>query len=70
MAQQQPQAPRLLRLPAVLDRVGVSRASLYRMIAAGEFPAPVHLSARSVAWPEADVSEWIEARIAGRGAAA
>ena len=70
MAQKDSQAPRLLRLPAVLDRVGVSRASLYRMIAAGEFPAPVQLSPRSVAWPESDVSEWIEARIAGRGDAA
>lgn len=62
--------PRLLRLPQVMHRTGLARATIYRMIAAGEFPRSVQLSARSVAWSEADVNDWIEARIAGKGAAA
>ncbi|NII09672.1 AlpA family phage regulatory protein [Oleiagrimonas sp. C23AA] len=32
-------APRLIRVPEVLSRVGVSRSTLYAMIQRGEFPA-------------------------------
>jgi prophage regulatory protein len=56
--------PRLLRLPAVRDRVGLSRAQIYRMINTGDFPAPVRPSPGTVAWNEVEVDAWIEARIA------
>lgn len=56
--------PRLLRLPEVMRRTGLSRATIYRMIAAGEFPPSVQLSARSVAWSEAAVNDWIEVKFA------
>jgi prophage regulatory protein len=59
---------RLLRLPAVLDRVGLGRSAWYVLIGAGLAPQPVHLGQRCVAWPEAEVDEWIAARIAERGA--
>lgn len=55
-------APALLRLPDVTRRTGLSRATIYRRIAASEFPAPRTLGPRMVAWREADVSAWIEAR--------
>lgn len=42
----------LWRLDTVAARTGLSRATLYRMAARGEFPAPVRLSARSgERWP-------------------
>ena len=59
---------RLLRLPDVLHRVALGRSAWYAAIAAGQAPQPVHLGQRCVAWPEAEVDEWIAARIAGRGA--
>lgn len=53
----------LLRLPEVIKRTGLSRSEVYRREAVGEFPRRVNLGARSVAWPEIEVSEWIGARI-------
>lgn len=54
---------RLIRLPEVLEKTGLSRSGLY---ADTTFPARVPLGARGVAWVEAEVEEWIEARIAAR----
>lgn len=51
------------RLPAVLQRIGVSRSTLYALIKAGEFKAPISLGARAVGWLETDVSDFIEARV-------
>lgn len=55
---------RFLRLPRVCDRTGYARATIYRLMAAGEFPKPYSLGARAVAWLEREVDEWIAARIA------
>lgn len=52
--------PRLLRLKAVLDRVGVSKSSLYRMMQDGRFPRPLEITPGWKAWRECDVSKWIE----------
>lgn len=60
----------LLRLPEVRARTGLSRSSIYAFIARGDFPAPVSLGARAVAWPSDAISAWIAARVASarRGA--
>lgn len=55
---------RLIRLPEVLSRVGLSRSTIYARIAEGSFPAPVRLGEKSVAWAEASISNWIEERLA------
>jgi prophage regulatory protein len=52
---------RLLRLRQVLDRVGLSKATVYRKISAGEFPRPVSVGRISVRWRESDVGGWIAA---------
>jgi prophage regulatory protein len=54
---------RLLRLPQVIDRVGLRRSRLYQKVAAGEFPAPVRISANAIGWLEHEVNRWIERRI-------
>jgi prophage regulatory protein len=59
-------ADKLLRLPAVLERIPFSRSTLYAKVSAGDFPPPVHMGERSVAWLERDVQAWIETRAAGR----
>ena len=56
---------RILRLPVVMERVGISRSSIYKFIAAGTFPKPVQLGPRSVGWLETEIDEWI-AVLAGR----
>ena len=66
-----PSAPvdRLLRRPEVLHLTGLSGPSaLKRAIAEADFPKPVRLTARSIAWRQSAVVEWIESRPeVGRG---
>lgn len=59
-------APALLRLPVVLQRVGVSRTTLYRWAGLGMFPKPRPLTptGSTVAWSAAEVDAWIESKLA------
>jgi len=57
------QAPRLIRRPEVLERVGLSSSTLYEMTAAGEFPAPIPIGRQAVAWLDSEVDAWIKERI-------
>ena len=50
---------RFLRLHAVMERTGLARATLYRRIQAGAFPAQVKISARCSAWRESEVEAWM-----------
>lgn len=56
----------IIRLPAVRERTGLARTSIYTAIAAGTFPAPVRLGKRSVGWRAADVNAWIASRVSTR----
>ncbi|HEY0596137.1 helix-turn-helix transcriptional regulator [Sphingopyxis sp.] len=49
---------RFLRLNSVLDRTGLSRATLYRKVRAGTFPKQVRISERCCGWRESEVTEW------------
>lgn len=57
--------PRFLRIAEVTDRIGVSRATIYRWTAAGEFPKQIQLGANSVVWLESAVVEWMQKQIKG-----
>jgi prophage regulatory protein len=59
--------PRLLRLPAVMERTGLSRSAIYRAIKSQSFPAPVKVGRRSVAWSSAAIEQWVLAALAGKG---
>jgi prophage regulatory protein len=60
---------KILRLPVVLDRTGLSRSSVYLRVTEGRFPRPVSLGARAVGWIETEVEEWIARQIeVSRGA--
>jgi prophage regulatory protein len=61
-------AERLIRIGEVRQLTGISTATLYRKIAAKEFPRPVPLGASARAWPLSEVQGWIAARIKLRGA--
>ena len=57
------QPPRLFaRLPTVMQATGLGRSTIYRLVASGAFPAPVHLGPRAVAWRWADLDQWSETR--------
>ncbi len=53
----------LLRLPDVLQRIGLSRSYLYMLVAAGEIDPPVKLGPRASAWQEKSIEEFIHRRI-------
>jgi len=55
---------RILRIGEVVERVGVSKMTLYRWVKAGAFPRQRRLSEYGIAvgWLEADVDAWCLSR--------
>ncbi len=55
-----PETPeRILRISTVLDRTGLSRATLYRKINDGTFPRQIKLSTRCAGWHESAINAWL-----------
>jgi len=54
----------LLRLPQVMDRVGLRKSSIYHLVKLGQFPQPIRLGLRCSAWSSHAVDQWVRARIA------
>ena len=51
---------RLLRLPEVIERLGVGRTTLYKLVAEDPtFPQPVKVGRKVVAWRSDLLDEWI-----------
>ncbi len=57
---------RIIRLKEVMDLTGLSRSTVYKYIAEGQFPLPVSLGDRCVGWLESEVHDWILAKVAER----
>lgn len=55
----------ILRLPSVQHQYGKGRSSIYADIARGLFTRPVKLGSRCAGWPDDEVSQIVDARIAG-----
>lgn len=55
----------VLRYPEVIKRVGLSKVTIWRMIAAGTFPKPMKLGSRAVGFLASDVDDWITTSKAG-----
>ena len=58
----------LLRLSQLKCKVPYSTSTIYMKIERGEFPRPVSMGGRAVAWVEGEIDEWIAARINARDA--
>ncbi len=56
-------SPKLLRFPAVRERTGLSRSTIWRLERHGQFPKHRRISANAVAWVEEEVTSWIQAKI-------
>ncbi len=57
-------ADKYLRRPAVQELTGLSRSTIYDLMAKAQFPRPVKLTQRAVAWSESKIVEWLESRVA------
>ena len=53
-------AHRILRRTDVEYLTGLSRSTIYAMMAEGAFPKPLKLGKRAVGWPEKAVTDWLE----------
>lgn len=60
---------KIIRLSGVKNMVGLSRSTVYSLIAAGKFPKSISLGERSVGWLESDIQAWIDSRITASNAA-
>jgi prophage regulatory protein len=54
---------KLLRFPAIRERTGLSRTTIWRLERSGDFPRHRRISANAVAWVEEEVLGWIRSRI-------
>jgi prophage regulatory protein len=52
---------KLIRLPKLIDIVGLKRPTIYKAMKAGTFPKPVNIGPRAVAWRSDEIEAWVEA---------
>lgn len=50
---------KLIRIKDVMKRTGLARSTIYKYISLGQFPHPIKLGTRAVAWVEREVEAWI-----------
>lgn len=54
---------KLLRISDVIDLTGLPKSTIYLKIKNREFPTQLSIGARSVAWLENEIQEWIASNI-------
>jgi predicted DNA-binding transcriptional regulator AlpA len=57
---------RFIREAECRNRTSLSRSQRWRLEREGRFPARVPLSVRTFGWVEAEIEDWIAARVAER----
>lgn len=57
---------RVIKLKDVIDTTGLSKSSIYAHMARGDFPRPIQLGPRSVAWVEDEVQGWLLSKLSKR----
>ena len=57
---------RILRLPDVIVRTGLCRASIYERMANGSFPRSIPLGIRARGWLEEEIEAWLAVNIRAR----
>ena len=55
---------KIIRLPEVKNKTGLSRSTIYLSMAKGTFPKTISLSERAVGWLDSDIEQWLDKRIA------
>lgn len=53
----------LLRKRQVLEKIGFSSATLWRMCKAGTFPQSIKIGSNSVAWIGHEIDDWLALKI-------
>jgi prophage regulatory protein len=50
---------RFIRLPEVMNTVGLKKSAIYKKVKEGDFPAPIKLGPHANGWLESAVQGWI-----------
>lgn len=53
-----PPSVAFVRMPEVVRMTGLGRSTIYRLMAGDQFPLPVRLATRAVAWRRIDLEQW------------
>jgi prophage regulatory protein len=56
----------IIRLLQAIAKTGLSRSTIYAMLARGEFPQKIQLSTRSIGFLESEVDQWLADKAAAR----
>ena len=54
---------KIIRLPAVKEKTGLSRSSIYLRMTKNDFPKSISLGDRAIGWLESDIEQWLEDKI-------
>ena len=52
----------------VVRRLGIGASTLRRLVKSGDFPGPIKIGTRRVAWLASEFEAWVAERKAARGA--
>jgi len=61
---------KILKLKFVLEKTGLCRSNMYKLVKSGDFPAPIKLGkgTTAVGWVESEIECWLNACVAARDA--
>jgi len=50
---------KILTLKQVIEKTGLSRSTIYSLLAAGKFPKKIQLTPRRIGFRESDIDAWL-----------
>ncbi len=53
---------KMVSMAEVIERLGLSRSTIFLMVKSGTFPAPIKLGVRRIAWRVTTIDKWIKDR--------
>ena len=56
----------IIRLPATIQKTGLSLSTIYILISRGEFPQKIQLATRSIGFLESEINDWIAEKLSQR----
>lgn len=52
----------ILRMREVIQRIGLSRSTIYKLMENNDFPKPMKLGSQAIGWRDTDIETWISNR--------
>jgi prophage regulatory protein len=52
----------VVRMSRLVEMIGLSRSTIWKLLSEGKFPNPIRLGSRSIAWRINDIEEWLQSR--------